>query len=223
MSYTSLAQSTADWALSKVGCAYSQARRTQENIFDCSSLVARAYSAQGKRWKYGGSVPTSNKEIYDDDFELLWPATYAQIGKSFGGASVINMAKQPGDLQFLCTDSGTSRANKITHVTMVATPTQIVHARGTKYGVCTNSISLYAGKVFALALFHAQKRLRRRNNAENAIKRRLWSSVRVDRRPASVPCKAQAARRSRADACLARLHLRPRRFFVPEDGMKEWK
>ena len=170
VSYTTLAQSTADWALSKVGCAYSQAQRTQENIFDCSSLVARAYSAQGKRWKYGGSVPTSNKEIYDDDFELLWPATYAQIGKSFGGASVINMAKQPGDLQFLCTDSGTSRANKITHVTMVATPTQIVHARGTKYGVCTNSISLYAAKVFALALFHAQKRLRRRNNAENAIK-----------------------------------------------------
>ena len=92
MSYTSLAQSAVDWALSKVGCAYSQAQRTQENIFDCSSLVARAYSAQGKRWKYGGSVPTSNKEIYDDDFELLWPATYAQIGKSFGGASVINMA-----------------------------------------------------------------------------------------------------------------------------------
>ena len=29
-----------------------------------------AYSAQGKRWKYGGSVPTSNQEIYDDDFEL---------------------------------------------------------------------------------------------------------------------------------------------------------
>ena len=47
MSYTSLAQSTADWALSKVGCAYSQAQRTQENIFDCSSLVARTYSAQG--------------------------------------------------------------------------------------------------------------------------------------------------------------------------------
>ena len=42
MSYTTLAQSAADWALSKVGCAYSQARRTQEDIFDCSSLVARA-------------------------------------------------------------------------------------------------------------------------------------------------------------------------------------
>ena len=68
------------------------AKRIQEGIFDCSSLVARAYCAQGRRWKYGGSVPTSNKEIYDDDFELLWPATYAQIGKNFGGASVINMA-----------------------------------------------------------------------------------------------------------------------------------
>ena len=37
MSYTSLAQSAVDWALSKVGCAYSQAKRTQEDIFDCSS------------------------------------------------------------------------------------------------------------------------------------------------------------------------------------------
>ena len=36
MSYTTLAQSAVDWALSKVGCAYSQAQRTQENIFDCS-------------------------------------------------------------------------------------------------------------------------------------------------------------------------------------------
>ena len=32
--------------------------------------------------------------------------------------------------------------------------------------------------------------------AESAIKRRLWSSVRVDRRPASVLCKAQAARQA---------------------------
>ena len=64
----------------------------RDGIFDGSSLVARAYSAQGKRWKYGGSAPTSNKEIYDDDFELLWPTTYVQIGKNFGGASVINMA-----------------------------------------------------------------------------------------------------------------------------------
>ena len=54
MSYTILAQSAVDWALSKLGCAYSQAQRTQEDIFDCSSLVARAYSAQRTL-----SIPTS--------------------------------------------------------------------------------------------------------------------------------------------------------------------
>ena len=46
MPYTTLAQSATDWVLTKVGCAYSQAKRTQEDIFDCSSLVARACSAQ---------------------------------------------------------------------------------------------------------------------------------------------------------------------------------
>lgn len=127
----------AEWALGKVGCAYSQTKRTQENIFDCSSLVARAYSAQGKRWRYGGSVPTSTKEVYDDDFELLWPESYASIGKSFGGKSVLRKARQPGDLQFLCTDSDTGRSNRITHVAMMADEDQIVHARSTRYGVGT--------------------------------------------------------------------------------------
>ena len=56
----------AAWALSKVGCPYSQEKRNQDGVFDCSSLVARAYAAQGKRWQYGGSVPRSNQEVYDD-------------------------------------------------------------------------------------------------------------------------------------------------------------
>ena len=42
-----LVQSAVDWAFFKAGRAYSQARRTEENIFDGSSLVARTYSAQG--------------------------------------------------------------------------------------------------------------------------------------------------------------------------------
>ena len=58
-----------------------------------------------------------------------------------------------------------------------------------------------------------------RNNAEGEIKRRLWSSVSVDRRPAAVPCKAQAGRQAARDVCLARPHLMPWRFFVPEDGV----
>ena len=153
MSYTEIAKGARDWALKKIGCRYSQAKRTQEGIFDCSSLVARAYSAMGKAWKYGGRVPLSCNEVYDDDFELLWPATYAEIGKKLGGSSVIAKANQPGDLQFLNTMK-TSRANKITHVTMVASASKIVHARGTAYGVRMDSLTHYAGKVCALIRYN---------------------------------------------------------------------
>ena len=155
-----IAADAAAWALSKVGCPYSQEKRNQDGVFDCSSLVARAYAAQGKRWRYGGSVPRSNQEVYDDDFELLWPKEYSEIGKKFGGADVLERANQPGDLQFLCTDSGTSRLNRITHVAMVADAKNIVHARGKAYGVCVNRISHYAGKVCAVARFNPEGTLR---------------------------------------------------------------
>ena len=155
-----IAADAAAWALSKVGCPYSQEKRNQDGVFDCSSLVARAYAAQGKRWRYGGSVPRSNQEVYDDDFELLWPEKYSEIGKKFGGADVLERANQPGDLQFLCTDSGTSRSNRITHVAMVADAKNIVHARGKAYGVCVNRISHYAGKVCAVARFNPEGTLR---------------------------------------------------------------
>lgn len=151
---SSIAQKAAEWALSKVGCAYSQARRTQEGVFDCSSLVARAYSAQGKKWKYGGSVPISMYEVYDDEFELLWPESYAEIGKSFGGKNAVNLANQEGDLQYICTDSDTERSNRITHVAMVASSSRIVHARSTRYGVRTDSISLYSGKICAIVRYN---------------------------------------------------------------------
>ena len=151
---SSIAQKAAEWALSKVGCAYSQARRTQEGVFDCSSLVARAYSAQGKKWKYGGLVPISMYEVYDDEFELLWPESYAEIGKRFGSKNVVNLANQEGDLQYICTDSDTERSNRITHVAMVASSSRIVHARSTRYGVRTDSISLYSGKICAIVRYN---------------------------------------------------------------------
>ena len=155
-----IAADAAAWALSKVGCPYSQEKRNQDGVFDCSSLVARAYAAQGKRWRYGGSVPRSNQEVYDDDFELIWPEKYSEIGKKFGGADVLERANQPGDLQFLCTDSGTSRLNRITHVAMVADAKNIVHARGKAYGVCVNRLAHYAGKVCAVARFNPEGTLR---------------------------------------------------------------
>lgn len=154
------AAEAAKWALSKVGCKYSQANRTKANIFDCSSLVARAYTAQGKKWAWGGAVPTSMNEVYDDEFELLWPTSYAKIGKTMGQSAAIKLGTKAGDLQFLCTDSSTARSNRITHVTMVTGPTKIVHARSTNFGVRTDAIDLYSGKVCAITRYNPNCALR---------------------------------------------------------------
>ena len=156
------AKAAAKWALSKVGCRYSQAERTKKDAFDCSSLVARAYSAQGVSWDLVGSeVPNSTQEVYSDQFLLLWPEDYDDIGKKLGGKDVLEQATQAGDLQFLCTDSDTTRSNRITHVAMVSGKDEIVHARSTKYGVCTNDLDLYGGKVCAVARFDPSAPLRR--------------------------------------------------------------
>ena len=156
------AKAAAKWALSKVGCRYSQAERTKKDVFDCSSLVARAYSAQGVSWDLVGSeVPNSTQEVYSDQFLLLWPEDYDDIGKKLGGKDVLKRATQAGDLQFLCTDADTTRSNRITHVAMVAGKDEIVHARSTKYGVRTDPLTLYAGKVCAVARFDPSAPLRR--------------------------------------------------------------
>lgn len=156
-----VAAKAARWAKSKVGCKYSQAQRDKEGIFDCSSLVARAYSAQGMDWAcVGRTIPLSCEEVYSDQFELLWPSEYSRIGKTFGGADVLAKAAQPGDLQFLCTNRKTGRTNRITHVTMVASATTIVHARGTAYGVRLDDIALYKGKVCAVCRYNPDAPLR---------------------------------------------------------------
>ena len=157
-----IAKTAAKWALSKVGCRYSQAERTKKDVFDCSSLVARAYGAQGVSWELVGSeVPNSTQEVYSDQFLLLWPESYEEIGVELGGRDVLKKATRPGDLQFLCTDADTTRSNRITHVAMVAGKDEIVHARSTKYGVCTNDLDLYAGKACAVVRFDPSAPLRR--------------------------------------------------------------
>ena len=156
-----VAEKAASWAKSKVGCKYSQPQRDKDGIFDCSSLVARAYAAQDVDWScVGKAIPLSCEEVYSDQFELLWPSDYSRIGKTFGGADVIAKAKQPGDLQYLCTNRKTGRANRITHTSMVVSSSTIVHARGTAYGVRLDDIALYAGKVCALCRYNPNAPLR---------------------------------------------------------------
>ena len=58
MKYQEIAKAARDWALKKISCRYSQAKRTQENIFDCSSLVARV--GQGERRRRFGLSTTSS-------------------------------------------------------------------------------------------------------------------------------------------------------------------
>lgn len=161
--FSKVAKKAAAWALDQVGARYSRAERDEEGVFDCSSLVARAYAAQGISWEGigNGVLPNSSQEVYSDNFLLLWPEDYDDIGKKMGGPTAINKARQAGDLQFLCTDSSTSRNNKITHVTIVADRDTIVHARGKAYGVRTDDIQLYAGKVCALLRFDPSAPLRR--------------------------------------------------------------
>lgn len=160
--HSKVAKRAVDWALDKLGMPYSQAKRAKATHFDCSSLVARAYAAQGMPWdKVGNEIPTSTQEVYSDYFELIWPADYSKIGKTFGGTAVINRGKKPGDLQFICTDKKTSRANKITHVTIVVDSQQIVHARGTAYGVRKDDIELYKGKVCAILRYNPDAPLRK--------------------------------------------------------------
>ncbi len=146
-----VAAAAAAWAEGKCGCRYSQAEREAENAFDCSSLIARAYAAQGVEWGCAGApCPNSSQMAYDDQFRLLWPEDYASIGRKLGGREALALAKKPGDIQLLCTQRDTARANRVTHAAMVLNENSIVHARGSRYGVRTDERELYTGKVCAL-------------------------------------------------------------------------
>jgi peptidoglycan hydrolase-like protein with peptidoglycan-binding domain len=145
-------------ALACVGLKYSQPKRLQKDYRDCSSLVARAFGAAGYEWGCNGRpVPRSLEEVYEDGFELLWPASYADIGKKLPTTKSIRVSADPqrGDLLFAATKgTASTRKNKIEHVVMLTSPTRIVHARGTAYGVREDNVSLYDAKICALTRFN---------------------------------------------------------------------
>ncbi len=172
----SVSTAASDWALTKLGSRYSRSERAEEEAFDCSSLVARAYAAQGVEWAcMQRQLPLSCELVYSDRFRMLWPSAYNKIGKTFAGKDVLFKACEPGDLQFLCTDKKTHRSNRITHVAMVADCDRIVHARGEKYGVRTDDILLYAGKVCAVLRYDPDAPLVRgmRGNRVLALQKKL--------------------------------------------------
>lgn len=170
-----IAEAALDYAISKIGSRYSQEDRMKENVYDCSSLIYRAYKDAG--YTYKTEYNTSMFLVYDTGFDLLYPSSDNAIGKKF--TSVASLKKQgyvprAGDVIYINTISSTTRHNKITHVVMVENETSIVHARSTKYGVCRNSIDLYGSKIVAVTRFieesdHMDKNVRAASCTGNSV------------------------------------------------------
>lgn len=121
---------------------YSKTYRMNEGYYDCSSLVYRAYK-EGAGITLDCEHSTSTYEVYAKQFRLLWPARYEDIGKKFAPKNILQqLGVSGGEHVFYCMDTGTKRANKITHVATVRSGgRQIVHARNTKDNICYNDIS----------------------------------------------------------------------------------
>ena len=146
------------YALSKLGCKYSPEKRWGANpdIFDCSSLIYRAFRDAGYTFQ---SCSTSTTMVNFTDFTLLWPQSRSALGKQPTRVAILQKAgykPQPGDVIYLNTNNATTRKNKITHVALVVNENVIVHARGSAYGVRQDAIDLYGAKVVAVARFREE-------------------------------------------------------------------
>jgi len=111
------------YALTKVGCEYNQSRRMNAGVYDCSSLVFRAYKDAGYL------LPCDNSN---------WAPTAADLcyGLENQGKSVSSL--YPGDLLFYGPHNN-GRWRGIYHVTMyvgkIDGVDMVVEAYGTNYGV----------------------------------------------------------------------------------------
>lgn len=143
----------------QIGKSYSQSNRYGENSFDCSSLIYRAFDAAGVKLVHkdtGGKVDISSNECYAKGFELVYPDSYAKIGKNLPSPSNITEKYQAGDIIFCCTDNSTSRANKITHVMIVNQYGGITHAANPRDGVGKVGKNTYSTKVCALLRYQGE-------------------------------------------------------------------
>lgn len=109
------------YALTKVGCPYDQDYHgnTSVDIFDCSSLVYRAYQNVGVDISYVGA----------------YTAAYECEGLELNMSALTATSElMPGDLIFYG-GSGNGRYKGIYHVAMYVGNGKMVEARGKKYGV----------------------------------------------------------------------------------------
>ena len=145
-----IAEKVVVYARDKIGCRYSQRERNQPSVYDCSSLVYRAYKISGYDFLHNSDCKGLTSSMYlveQNDFDLIWP----KVGRMKVGRQFISMAAlrkqgyqpRPGDVIYFCNDPNTTRWNKITHVALVESESAILHARGSKWGVRRDKITLY--------------------------------------------------------------------------------
>lgn len=106
------------FALSKVGCPYSQAYRDSGNYYDCSSLAYYAWRSAGVSIMYEGSNTAASEGKYCHDNNLL--VNYDEM--------------QPGDLIFYSYDRN-GRFMNITHVAIYVGNGKVVEAANARLGV----------------------------------------------------------------------------------------
>ena len=121
-------QAVADFAMTKIGCRYSQDKRYQEGYYDCSSLVQRLYKEAG----------------------IDLPATAAAQGEyCYKNVMIINKKDlKPGDLIFYSYEENGEFRN-ISHVAIYVGDGKMVHAANPSRGVVidplrTNNVVFYA-------------------------------------------------------------------------------
>ena len=117
---------------------------------DCSSYVAYMFEAAGfpLRNKKGGALLTSTYQVNAQGFDLVYPDTLANVGKTFTSASALK--PQRGDIIFYCFDRETARANKITHVAIAYSSTKILHTANNREKACYKAMTYGSGKVVAI-------------------------------------------------------------------------
>lgn len=140
-----------------IGTDYSQAVRNNiypDGSMDCSSYTAAIWSAAGFPLLNveGDELRTSYRQVDALGFDLIYPASRAQVGKTLPSPTGLLKSKgQPGDVVFWNFDSSTSRANKITHVGSIdADGKQIIHTANNREKCCRVPLTYGEGKVCAI-------------------------------------------------------------------------
>lgn len=139
-----------------LGSDYSQQKRMRlykGGSFDCSSYQYSNFSFAGFPLLDGGrEVTTSCYEVYANGFDLIYPKKASEIGKALPCKSSLISAVgvEPGDLVFFNFNSGTSRANKITHIAMVYDKSHYIHTANNREKACKVPITWGRTRICAI-------------------------------------------------------------------------